>query len=501
MLVACATTRPLADKADKADKATASAKAPPSDTVKKARVHSEPPLARSVVSLIAHRRGFDWTAPWALQKPTTSHLTGVVVAGQRILVTGAALGDLTLLEAQKFARPKRYTAQVQLVDYEIPLALVSVADPEFWTGLEPLPIAEELPEEGGVSIHRWLSSGQLEDASGRLRRLIVATHWPGRAHVLSMEISATIENGGWSEVVANKSGVLGLTTGMAQARLTAIAAPVLRAFLEGATSADYRGVARGGYSAESITNPALRKYLGLSEEEGGILIRRVLPHGSAAGVLEPGDVLLEIGGFKLDGIGEIEHPRYGRMSSTMLYTDGRRPGDTLGMKVLRGGKHLALEATLRRMLPEEDRIPAYSFDRPPEYQVVGGLILEDLARPYLETFREWSKHGPLRLLIAYDTEAEYPEAAHPRRVVLTRVLADPVNLGYQDLSALIVESVNGVPVRNVADVRAALDKPENGFHVIRFLPGQGTQRIVLDAAEVKEADARIRSQYGIDPAH
>ena len=61
---------------------------------------------------------------------------------------------------------------------------------------------------------------------------------------------------------------------------------------------------------------------------------RVLPHGSAAGVLKPGDVLLELAGTRSTRPGYYEHPLYGRMLSRCCSPTAASPGDALPLKVL-----------------------------------------------------------------------------------------------------------------------------------------------------------------------
>ncbi|HKC11136.1 MAG TPA: hypothetical protein VKI41_03655, partial [Vicinamibacteria bacterium] len=74
---------------------------------------------------------------------------------------------------------------------------------------------------------------------------------------------------------------------------------------------------------------------------------------------------------------------------------------------------------------------------------------------------------------------------------------DSANLGYQDLRDLIVSAVNGSRVGDLQDLRRAFASPRGGFQVVEFRPGQGPGRIVLDAAEVEAAAARIRAVYGV----
>ena len=83
-------------------------------------------------------------------------------------------------------------------------------------------------------------------------------------------------------------------------------------------------------------------------------------------------------------------------------------------------------------------------------------------------------------------------------MLLSSVLPDVANLGYQELRDLIVERVNGRPVPNLAALRQAFGSASSGFHVIEFLSGQGAARIVIDAAEADAAGERLHRAYGVE---
>ena len=221
---------------------------------------------------------------------------------------------------------------------------------------------------------------------------------------------------------------------------------MLAQFLAGAAQGDWRSFARAGLAWQDLTNPALREWLGLAPGETGIRLTRVLPHGSAGGVLKPGDVVLELGGAKLDPTGYYEHPLYGRMLFALLFSDGRRPGDTMPVRILRDGQRLELQLPLRAMRPEQDRVPPYVYGRGPDYVIKGGLVFQELTRPYLASWGDWTRRAPPRLLVAIDRDEEAGEAEPGRIVLLSSVLPDVANLGYQELRDLIVEKVNGRPV-------------------------------------------------------
>jgi hypothetical protein len=215
-------------------------------------------------------------------------------------------------------------------------------------------------------------------------------------------------------------------------------------------------------------------------------------------VLRPGDVLLELGGARIDPTGYYEHPLYGRMLFALLFSDGRRPGERLPAKVLRDGQRLELTLPLVRMQPERDKVPPYVFGRGPDYVIAGGLVFQELTKPYLSAWGDWSHRAPPRLLVALDREAREATPDSPRLVLLSSVLPDAANLGYEELHDLIVARVNGRPIGRLDDLRAALTTPERGFHVVEFVPGQGEQRIVLDVQEALGSVARLHEAYGVE---
>jgi hypothetical protein len=487
---ACASTRPPAS--------APAAPVTPSAVAAPAPVAGNGHLRAGIVSVRVTGQDWNWRSPWEKQAPWTRTVTGLVVPGRKILLASTAFGNHLLVEAQKLGTDARTVARVELVDQEGPLALVAVDDPAFWDGLEPLPLADRASGEGDVTMVRWQRSGLLDSFPGSVRQVRSGRHGLSQTSLLTLEIGASADGLGESEVVIAKGRVAGLVTGRVGDAYGALAAPVLAQFLEGATRGEWRGFARAGLAWQDLTNPALRESLGLRPGETGIRLTRVARHGSAGGVLKPGDVVLEMDGAKLDPTGYYEHPVYGRMLFALLFSDGRHPGETMPVKVLREGERLDLQLPLRAMSPEQDRVPPYVFGRGPDYLVVGGLVFQELTRPYLGAWGDWARRAPPRLLVAIDREPDDTGAEPKRIVLLSSVLPDAANLGYQELRDLIVERVNGRPVGRLADLRQAFASPLGGFHVVELLAGQAAARVVLDATEAESAAARLRQAYGVE---
>ena len=136
------------------------------------------------------------------------------------------------------------------------------------------------------------------------------------------------------------------------------------------------------------------------------------------------------------------------------------------------------------------------FDQVPEYVIMGGLVFETLSEPYLRSWGgDWRRRVPFRL--GY-YQRDHPTPERPTVVILSLVLPDAFNVGYQDYRYLAVHKINGQLIGRLADVPAALQKPVDGFHVIEFERGDAYRRLVLDAAESDAATRRILRTYGIE---
>ena len=128
--------------------------------------------------------------------------------------------------------------------------------------------------------------------------------------------------------------------------------------------------------------------------------------------------------------------------------------------------------------------------------IVGGLVFEPLTDSYLQSWGpEWRQRAPFRLNYY---NFQNPTKDRPALVIMSQVLPDPYNIGYQEQNCLVLNKVNGRGVSRLVDLREALQKPANGFHVLEFAAGDTTRRIVLAAGEAEaQATARVLERYGI----
>ena len=119
------------------------------------------------------------------------------------------------------------------------------------------------------------------------------------------------------------------------------------------------------------------------------------------------------------------------------------------------------------------------------------MVFQRLTRDYLTTWTQWGKTAPKEFLHLYYSGVRTPERQEV--VVLTHILADGVNQGYDHLHDESVVKVNGVAPRTLAEFVQAVDAATD--KVIIELSRGGL--LVLDAAEARQADAIILPRYHI----
>ena len=92
-----------------------------------------------------------------------------------------------------------------------------------------------------------------------------------------------------------------------------------------------------------------------------------------------------------------------------------------------------------------------------------------------------------------------PEKEQRSLVVLSLVLPDVYNIGYQDRNAqnLVLDQANGQRIDTLESLANALSEPDDDFHILKFKKGSALRKIVLDVESLDEANQRIAKRYRI----
>jgi hypothetical protein len=279
-----------------------------------------------------------------------------------------------------------------------------------------------------------------------------------------------------------------------------VAAPVIEHFLKDAADGRYQGFPVAATRVAYLDDPQLRRYLGITDEMGGVYIETVLKGSSAekAG-LRAGDILLEVAGFPLDNRGNYEHPLYGKVAAAHLVRCEFNVGDEVSLRLFRKGETLSTEIVLDRRPADAYLVPPYIIDKAPRYYIMGGFILQELSAPYLKEFAKARGGGGPRApthLIYYESNQDALDDGEREKIVfLSNVIPTSYTVGYEDLSNLVIKTVNNRLISRLEDVPRALEDPVNGFHRIEVEQYPGV--IYLDPEELPLIKDEIRRRYNL----
>ncbi|MFL6530109.1 MAG: trypsin-like peptidase domain-containing protein [Chthoniobacterales bacterium] len=451
-------------------------------------------IQRSLVRITATELEPDYKAPWnagAIQRGVGA---GFVIDGNRIMTNAHVVSNSRYLTVEREGDPNKYPATVQFVAHDCDLALINVASAEFYKNMVPLNFGG-IPElESTVSAYGYPIGGQrMSVTTGIVSRIDfqLYTHSSIDQH-LAIQISAQINPGNSGGPVMQNGKVVGVafqgySGDVAQGVAYMIPTPVVSRFLKDVSDGHYDKYVDLGITYFKLQNPAQRRYLGLDDDDRGVLVQSVIVASKSAEFLKPGDVLLAIDDHPIasDGFVELE----GERVEMPEVVERKFKGDTVKLDVWRDKRRSSVTVELGGIPPYA--IQGHTYDVQPRYVVYGGLLFQPLSLDLVQAYQPQD----LRLRHYFDffvIDEIYRE--HPEVIVLTNILPDPINTYLQSYRAGIVDEVNGTKIRVLADLAKAFEQtPERC--VIRFV-GDGPP-LVLDRAQVDDARERIKARYNV----
>ena len=194
------------------------------------------------------------------------------------------------------------------------------------------------------------------------------------------------------------------------------------------------------------------------------------------GKLKVEDIVLSIDRHNVENDGTIGF-RDGERILFFYLLEMKHLNDTIHFEILREGKVENVRIELTEPMDSGSLVPNQQYDVAPAYYILGGLVFQPLTLNYLMKWGdEWEKEAPADLLYYHFLGERTKE--RQEIVLITKVLADEINIGYQDMEDLI----------------SAFQKHTGDYHVIIEETGG---RIVLEKKKVDENSHRILKRYGI----
>ena len=453
-------------------------------------------IEHSVFRITNFQQRPDWKSPWKMKPTTKDQGSGFLIHDGFILTNAHVVSDSRMLLVNKLSSPNPFLADVVAIAHDSDLALLKVRDPDFYKNLTPLELGGVPELQSRVRAYGYPVGGhELSRTEGVVSRIEFGTYiHPGIDSHLLIQTDSAINPGNSGGPVTQSGQAIGVAF---QSNLSLndvgyfIPVPLIKRFLVDIKDRIYDGVPEIGIETSSIINQHHRRYLGLLENSGGILVERIVPFSSAEGVLQTGDVLTKIEDLQIDAAGMVN---YGEQQVAFyIEAENRQIGDSLKLQVWRNGNFENL--TLKLKAPPFGEEMRNSYDKRPEYLIFGGLVFIALNRNYI--------HSPGNLLapLAYEhwyREVERPNTRRQQVVILTHVLPASVNSGYTNLHNFIVSSLNHEPVNSLSHLDQMLKKmPLETVHVV-FESKWQSLPLVLNFKESLEQHNSILKRYGIE---
>ena len=453
------------------------------------------PVQKSLVRITATAVEPDYKAPWnagAIQRGVGA---GFVIEDKRILTNAHVVSNSRYLTVERDGDPNKYPAKVLFIANDCDLALITVDAPNFFKNMVPLKFGGIPALESTVSAYGYPIGGErMSVTTGIVSRIDfqLYTHSSIDQH-LAVQISAQINPGNSGGPVMQNGKVIGVafqgySGDVAQGVAYMIPTPVINRFLKDVSNGRYDKYVDLAISVSKLQNPAQRKFLGLKDDNRGVLVSTVVEAGPSANVLRPGDVLLTIDDHPIASDGNVELE--GEPADFQEVVERKFKGGSVKLDIWRDKQPMTVKIEfVKTAWPY--LIQGHSYDVRPRYVLYGGLLFQPLNLDLLEANR--STDLRLRHFFEYFI-LEQLYLQHPDVIVLANILPDPINTYLAPYRGGIVDEINGKKIRTLDDLANSFaEAPER--IVIRMI-GDGPP-LVLDRNKVEAARERIKTRYNV----
>ncbi|KAK4261617.1 hypothetical protein QN277_004587 [Acacia crassicarpa] len=320
---------------------------------------------------------------------------------------------------------------------------------EFWDGMNPLELGDVPFLQEAVAVVGYPQGGDnISVTKGVVSRVEPTQYAHGASQLLAIQIDAAINpgNSGGPAIMGNK------VVGVAFQNLSGsenigyiIPEPVIKHFISGVEeNGKYSGFCSLGLSCQPTENVQLRNHFHMRPDMTGVLVSKINPLSDAYKILKKDDVILAFDGVPIANDGTVPFRNRERITFDHLVSM-KQPNEKAVVKVLRNGEEHEFSIILRPLQP---LVPVHQFDKLPSYYIFAGLVFVPLTQPFLHEFGEdWYNTSPRRL--CERALRELPKKANQQLVILSQVLMDDINAGYERLAELQVLKVNGTEVENL----------------------------------------------------
>ncbi|KAK9057270.1 hypothetical protein SSX86_022105 [Deinandra increscens subsp. villosa] len=447
----------------------------------------------AVVKVYCTHTAPDYSLPWQKQRQYTSTGSAFMIGDGKLLTNAHCVEHNTQVKVKRRGDDTKYVAKVLAKGMECDIALLSVENENFWKGAEPLQFGHLPRLQDPVTVVGYpLGGDTISVTKGVVSRIEVTSYAHGSGELLGIQIDAAINPGNSGGPAFNDQGeCIGVAFQVYRSDDVenigyVIPTTVVSHFLDDyERNGKYTGFPSLGILLQKLENPALRACLKVPSNEG-VLVRRVEPTSGASNVLKEGDVIVSFDGVEVGSEGTVPFRSTERIAFRYLISQ-KFTGDIAELGIIRSGAFMKVHTAMN---PRVHLVPYYIEGGQPSYLIVAGLVFTPLSEPLID--EECEDSIGLKLL----TKARYSMARFKGEqiVILSQVLANEVNIGYEDMSNEQVLKFNGTRIKNIHHLAHLIDSCNDRYLVFEF---EDNYLAVLEREASSAASPCILKDYGI----
>ncbi|KAJ7977492.1 Protease Do-like [Quillaja saponaria] len=447
----------------------------------------------AVVKVYCTHTAPDYSLPWQKQRQFTSTGSAFMIGDGKLLTNAHCVEHYTQVKVKRRGDDTKYVAKVLARGVDCDIALLSVESEEFWREADPLRFGRLPHLQDAVTVVGYpLGGDTISVTKGVVSRIEVTSYAHGSSDLLGIQIDAAINPGNSGGPAFNDQGeCIGVAFQVYRSEEAenigyVIPTTVVSHFLNDyERNGKFSGFPCLGVLLQKLENPALRACFKVQSNEG-ILVRRVEPTSNANSVLKEGDVIVSFDGTHVGSEGTVPFRSNERIAFRYLISQ-KFAGDTAELGIIRAGEFMKLEVVLN---PRVHLVPYHIDGGQPSYLITAGLVFTPLSEPLID--EECEDSIGLRLL----TKARYSLARFKGEqiVILSQVLANDVNIGYEDMSNQQVLKFNGTRIKNIHHLAHLVDSCKNKYLVFEF---EDNYVAILEREAAIAASSCILKDYGI----
>ncbi|KMZ72977.1 Protease Do-like 2, chloroplastic [Zostera marina] len=435
----------------------------------------------------------DYSLPWQKQRQFQSTGSAFMIGDGKLLTNAHCVEHYTQVKVKRRGADTKFVAKVLASGIECDIALLSVENEEFWKGAEPLHFGHLPSLQDPVTVVGYpLGGDTISVTKGVVSRIEVTSYAHGSSDLLGIQIDAAINPGNSGGPAFNDQGeCIGVAFQVyrsddAENIGYVIPTTVVSHFLNDYDrNGKYTGFPCLGVLLQKLDNPALRACLKVPSNEG-LLVRNVEPTAPANDVLKKGDVIVSFDGVHVACEGTVPFRSTERIAFRYLVSQ-KFAGDLVEVGIIRNGVHMNIHTVLHQRV---HLVPFHIERGQPSFLIVAGLVFTPLSEPLIH--EECEDTIGLKLL----AKARYSLAKFKEEqiVILSQVLSNEVNIGYEEMANQQVLKFNDIPIRNIHHLASMVDSCKDKYLKFEF---EDNFIAVLEREASDTAASCILKDYGI----